>query len=51
MYFGTQLRNFPLDPNKDLVMVSQVGRLLPAVMVAKDSPYKTTAELISAIIV
>jgi len=49
MYFGTQLRNFPLDPNKDLVMVSQVGRLLPAVMVAKDSPYKTTADLISAI--
>jgi len=49
MYFGSKLRNFPLDANKDLVMVSQVGRLLPAIIVAKDSPYKDIHELIAAI--
>ncbi|MFT5445976.1 MAG: tripartite-type tricarboxylate transporter receptor subunit TctC [Gammaproteobacteria bacterium] len=49
MYFGSQLRGFPLDPNNDLVMVSQIGRLLPAVVVNKDSPYKTTQQLVDAI--
>ncbi len=49
MYFGSQLRGFPLDPNKDLVLVSQVGRLLPALIVNKDSPYKTTQDLVDAI--
>jgi tripartite-type tricarboxylate transporter receptor subunit TctC len=49
MYFGSQLRGFPLDPNNDLVMVSQVGRLLPAVIVHKDSPYKNTNDLVAAI--
>lgn len=49
MYFGSQLRGFPLKPNEDLVMVSQVGRLLPALIVHKDSPYKTTKDLVDAI--
>lgn len=49
MYFGSQLRGFPLDPNKDLVMVSQVGRLLPALVVHKDSPHKTTNDLVDEI--
>ena len=49
MYFGSQLRGFPLDPNNDLVMVSQVGRLLPSVVVEKDRPYKTTQDLVDAI--
>ena len=49
MYFGSQLRGFPLDPNKDLVMVSMVGRLLPALVVKKGSPYKTTEDLVKAI--
>jgi tripartite-type tricarboxylate transporter receptor subunit TctC len=49
MFFGSQLRGFPLDPNKDLVMVSQVGRLLPALIVHKDSPYKDAKDLVAAI--
>jgi tripartite-type tricarboxylate transporter receptor subunit TctC len=49
MYFGSQLRGFPLDPNNDLVMVSQVGRLLPALVVHKDSPLKTSNDLVAQI--
>ena len=49
MYFSAKVRDFPLDPNNDLQMVSMVGRLLPALNVHKDSPYKTANDLVAAI--
>jgi tripartite-type tricarboxylate transporter receptor subunit TctC len=49
MYFAWKLQSGILDPNKDLEMVSMVGRLLPSLVVHKDSPYKTANDLVDAI--
>ena len=47
LYFSTQFRKAPIDPLADFKMVCQIGRLLPAVHVSKDSPHKTVNDLIA----
>jgi tripartite-type tricarboxylate transporter receptor subunit TctC len=44
-YFSTQFRKAPVDPFKDFKIVCMVGRLLPAVFVAKDSKFTTAKQL------
>ena len=46
LYFSTQFRKAPVDPIADFKMVCQIGRLLPAVMVHKDSPFKNATDLV-----
>ncbi|MEM9683912.1 MAG: tripartite tricarboxylate transporter substrate-binding protein, partial [Pseudomonadota bacterium] len=46
-YFSTQFRKAPVDPFKDFKIVCQVGRLLPAVFVPKDSPITSAKQLVS----
>ena len=47
LYFSTQFRKAPIDPLADFKMVCQIGRLLPAVHVSKDSPHKTVNDLVA----
>jgi tripartite-type tricarboxylate transporter receptor subunit TctC len=45
-YFSTKFRKAPVDPLTDFKIICQVGRLLPAVFVHQDSPFKDTKELV-----
>jgi tripartite-type tricarboxylate transporter receptor subunit TctC len=47
LYFSTQFRKAPVDPVKDFKMVCQIGRLLPAVHVSKDSPIQDVKQLLA----
>lgn len=46
LYFSTQFRKAPVDPVADFKMVCQIGRLLPAVHVSKDSPLGDVKQLL-----
>ncbi len=47
LYFSTQFRTAPVGPFKDFKMVCMVGRLLPAVFVHQDSPFKSAKQLVA----
>lgn len=44
----TMLRETPVDPLEDFRVIAQIGDLDPAILVSKDSPFRTLADLVEA---